>query len=47
MVRGDRGRIAAGKLADLVGVAGDPLQDVRLLERVNFVTKGGEVVRRD
>ncbi|MCA8966084.1 MAG: amidohydrolase family protein [Planctomycetes bacterium] len=43
----DRGRIAVGKLADLVGVAGDPLQDVTLLERVTFVMKDGEVVRQD
>ncbi len=42
----DRGRIAAGKLADLVGVVGDPLQDIRLLERVAFVMKGGEIVKR-
>ena len=31
---------------DLVGVAGDPLKDVTLLERPVFVMKGGEVVRR-
>jgi imidazolonepropionase-like amidohydrolase len=42
----DRGRIVAGKLADLVGVAGDPLQDIHLLERVAFVMKGGQVVKR-
>jgi imidazolonepropionase-like amidohydrolase len=39
------GRLAPGLYADLVAVAGDPLTDVRLLEDVRFVMKGGEVVR--
>jgi imidazolonepropionase-like amidohydrolase len=39
------GSLAPGKLADLVAVDGDPLEDVALLERVAFVMKGGEVVR--
>jgi imidazolonepropionase-like amidohydrolase len=42
----DRGVIEAGKLADLIGVAGDPLADVSLLEDVQWVMKGGEVVNR-
>jgi len=37
----DRGVIAPGKLADLVAVPGDPLADVHVLERVEFVMKGG------
>jgi len=41
----DRGRIAPGLLADLVGVAGDPLANVELLEDVHFVMKGGEVYK--
>ena len=41
------GRLAPGLYADLVAVAGDPLADVRLLEDVRFVMKGGEVVRDD
>jgi imidazolonepropionase-like amidohydrolase len=40
----DRGVIAAGKLADLVAVRGDPLQDIRATERVVWVMKGGVVV---
>ena len=39
------GSIEKGKFADLVAVAGNPLDDVRLLEDVRFVMKGGDVVR--
>jgi imidazolonepropionase-like amidohydrolase len=41
----DRGVIAAGKLADLVAVPGDPLQDITATERVRWVMQGGRVVR--
>ena len=41
------GSIEAGKFADIVATAGDPLQDVMELEKVKFVMKGGEVVRND
>jgi imidazolonepropionase-like amidohydrolase len=37
--------VAAGRYGDLVGVKGDPLSDVRVLEAPVFVMKGGEVVR--
>jgi imidazolonepropionase-like amidohydrolase len=39
------GTIEAGKLADIVAVARDPLADISELERVIFVMKGGEVVK--
>ena len=41
----DIGSIAAGKFADLVAVAGDPLADITELQRVQFVMKGGKVIR--
>ena len=42
---GDRGTIAPGQLADLVAVPGDPLKDIKMMEQVSFVMKGGVVVR--
>lgn len=43
--RDDVGVIEAGRFGDLVAVSGDPLQDVRVLESVPVVIKGGEVVK--
>ncbi len=42
----DRGSLEPGRLADLIGVEGDPLQDVRVLEDVRFVMQGGRIVKR-
>ncbi len=39
------GTVEAGKLADLVAVAGDPLEDIGELERVTWVMLGGRVVK--
>ena len=41
------GRITPGLFADLVAVPGDPLADVKAMESVGFVMKGGAVVRND
>jgi imidazolonepropionase-like amidohydrolase len=37
------GTIEPGKLADLIAVPGDPLQDIAVMEKVNFVMKDGKV----
>jgi len=43
---GDRiGSIEAGKFADIIAVDGDPLKDVKELQKVRFVMKGGAVIR--
>jgi len=39
------GSVEPGRWADIIAVDGDPLQDVTTLERVEFVMKGGEVVK--
>jgi imidazolonepropionase-like amidohydrolase len=41
------GSLDKGKYADLVAVPGDPLADITELERVDFVMKGGKIVRSD
>jgi imidazolonepropionase-like amidohydrolase len=43
----DVGAIAVGRYGDLIAVDGDPLADVRQLEDVDVVIKGGEVVKAD
>ena len=44
---GEIGVLAPGAFADVVAVAGDPLADVRLLEKIVFVMKDGKVFRND
>lgn len=39
------GTISQGKQADLVAVPGDPTENIRLTEKVNFVMKGGKVIK--
>jgi imidazolonepropionase-like amidohydrolase len=41
------GSVTAGKFADLVAVAGDPIADITELERVKFVMKGGHVFKNE
>ena len=40
------GSIEIDKYADIVAVADNPLKDIKALERVDFVMKGGEVIHR-
>lgn len=44
-VEKDLGTLAAGKLADMVAVPGNPLNDISLLAHPDFVMKGGAVVK--
>ncbi len=41
------GSIDQGKYADLIAVSGDPLADITELQRVQFVMKGGKIIRND
>ena len=41
----DVGTLQPGRFADLIAVRGDPLKDVRALENVAFVMKGGAIVK--
>jgi len=41
------GATEPGHYADVIAVSGDPLSNVRVLESVKFVMKGGTVVRND
>jgi imidazolonepropionase-like amidohydrolase len=43
----DVGAIAVGRYGDIVAVDGDPLANIRALEDVDVVIKGGEVVKKD
>jgi imidazolonepropionase-like amidohydrolase len=39
------GTLKAGRLADIIAVSGNPLEDISALERPQFVMLGGKVVR--
>ncbi|HYL97433.1 MAG TPA: amidohydrolase family protein, partial [Blastocatellia bacterium] len=41
------GEISTGRLADIIAVQGDPLQDIGLLQHVRFVMKGSNVVKNE
>lgn len=38
------GSLEAGKLADMIALAGNPLDDIRAVHQVRFVMKGGRIV---
>ncbi|MDQ6717745.1 MAG: amidohydrolase family protein, partial [Gemmatimonadota bacterium] len=42
----NQGAIAPGMVADIVAVPGDPLLDITLLQRVNFVMKAGVIYKQ-
>ena len=46
-VQNERGAIRSGNYADLIAVAGNPLDDVDALRDVQFVMKNGAVFKRD
>jgi imidazolonepropionase-like amidohydrolase len=41
----DRGQLKPGMLADMVAVSGNPLEDIRLVENVQFVMKDGDIIK--
>jgi imidazolonepropionase-like amidohydrolase len=43
----DLGSISRGKIADLIAVPGNPLEDISLLSHVTFVMKDGKVYKND
>jgi imidazolonepropionase-like amidohydrolase len=43
---GEIGSLAPGKYADLVAVDGDPLSDVGVLQRIDFVMKSGRIAKQ-
>lgn len=45
-VADELGSIKAGKLADIVAVKGDPLQDINLMGQISFVMKAGQIFRQ-
>ena len=40
-------QIEKNKLADIVAVNGDPLLDIKIMGKVSFVMKDGEVFKKD
>ena len=41
------GSISVGKYADVVAVKGNPIEDIRLLENINFVMKNGTIYKAE
>jgi imidazolonepropionase-like amidohydrolase len=44
---GKVGALDQGMYADLIAVEGDPLADIKVLQKTSFVMKGGRVIRND
>jgi len=48
MGMGDQiGSVGQGKFADMIAVSGDPLIDIRILQKVQFVMKDGVVYKNE
>ena len=45
--KGELGVLAAGACADIIAVAGDPMNDIRQLENVRFVMKEGKIYKSE
>ncbi len=45
--QGQIGEIRPGAFADIVAVEGDPLADIKLLEQVHFVMRGGKIFKNE
>ena len=41
----DRGQLLKGMLADVIAVPGDPLKDIKAIQKVSFVMKGGKIYK--
>ena len=42
----DRGKIEVGLRADLIAVSGNPLDDLTVLQQVDFVMKAGRIYKQ-
>lgn len=45
-MEGEIGSLEVGKLADIVAVHGDPIEDIARMEQVDFVMKGGVIYKQ-
>jgi len=41
------GEVSPGRFADVIAVSGDPAHDIGLLQHIQFVMKGGAIIRND
>lgn len=41
----DVGALEVGRYGDLIAVKGNPLEDIRKLQDIRLIVKGGEIIR--